>query len=253
MWPVADGDEIPVARLHRFLDLPDTLRALGLDHPRPVLVVAGSAGALSEPDFAQLAPIFEEGIVPLVVAHGAAVVDGGTDAGVMRLMGLARAGMAGAFPLVGVAPAGKVPAPGHPAPHGATALAPHHSHIILVPAASWADGSPWLATVATALAGGQPTATVLFGGGDVTWIDAAASVAGGRPLVAVRGTGGVADALAVALEGAEDDPRAGAIVATGLLRVVDGRGGPAAVATAVSQALARSPAASAARPESAGR
>jgi hypothetical protein len=237
--PTNDGG-IAIGRPNSPGELPETLRALGLTRPLPVLVIVGGAGSVDEKALERLGPLFSSGIAPLAEALGAAVVDGGTDAGVMRLIGQARGAIAGTFPLIGVAPVDKVMVPGTAASSDIARVEPHHTHVILVPATNWAAGAPWLSAVVNTLSGEERAVTVLIGGGDVSWIDATVSVTAGRPLVAVRGTGGVADTLAGALDSETGNAQAAAIAASGLLTTVDFADGPTAVAAAVSRALASS-------------
>ena len=81
------------------------LAALGLDRGRPALVLVGGAGDL--PDDQGLDSLFAE-IVALSERLRSSVVDGGTDAGIMQLVGKARAAAQAMFPLVGVAAEGTV-------------------------------------------------------------------------------------------------------------------------------------------------
>ncbi|CCH33422.1 hypothetical protein ABZ816_18120 [Actinosynnema sp. NPDC047251] len=156
----------------------------GLPSGRPVLVLVGGADGMAAGELARLCDVFAD-LVPVLDALGAAVVDGGTDSGAMRAIGRARARRHGRFPLIGVVAEG-VPA----------VVEPHHTAIVRVPGERWGDESPWLASIATEVAGGRPTVTVLVNGGDITFQDATASLALGRPLVVVRGTGRAADAIA---------------------------------------------------------
>src|SRR5438876_8878179 len=85
-----DGPVAPVSvHVERLADLESALIELGLDGGRPTIVVAGGAGGLAEPELDRLRPLFTE-LVLAAARLGAAVVDGGTDAGVMRLLGRAR-------------------------------------------------------------------------------------------------------------------------------------------------------------------
>jgi SLOG in TRPM, prokaryote len=150
------------------------------------------------------------------------VVDGGTDAGVMRLMGRARAETGAAFPLVGVAAAGTISLPGVPPPRpDAAPLEPNHTHFVLVPGSTWGDEARWLARVASALAAGAPSVTVLVDGGETAWEDAAVSVEAGRPVIAVSGSGRAADTLVGAIRGEASDGRARELAISGLLRAAD--------------------------------
>jgi hypothetical protein len=196
--------------------------SIGILSPRPVIVVIGGASQLSDAIFDQMQGFFEEVLAPIAQRLQAIVVDGGTDVGVMRLMGQARAQLTGTFPLVGVAPRGLVMLPGESAltvQH--TPLEPHHTHFILVPGDVWGDESIALAQVATTLAAGAPTIAVMLNGGAITWHDAANNVGEGRSLLVVNGTGRAADELAAVVRGATGTEQAQSIVRTGLVTVVD--------------------------------
>src|SRR5215208_6911025 len=103
----------------------------------------------------------------------------------------------------------------------AKGLEPNHSHFVLVPGTVWGDETPWLAAVATTLAGTQESATLLLNGGEISWADVEASVAAGRPVVAVAGSGRTADALAAAVRGMPGDRRAAGLAASGLVHAAD--------------------------------
>jgi hypothetical protein len=148
-------------------------------------------------------------------------VDGGTDAGVMQMMGQARAETAATFPLIGVTPAGKVALPDRIPSSKVTALEPHHTHFVLVPGSNWGDESPWLARVASVLANGAPSVTVLVNGGENAWTDVSENLKANRPLLVIAGSGRLADTLAAALRGEATDERARELVASGLAQAID--------------------------------
>jgi hypothetical protein len=180
-------------------ELPAALNALGLAAPRPVLVLVGGAAGLDAGAAKALERLFREVVAPLIEALGAAVVDGGTDAGVMALMGRARAAGHAAFPLVGVAPLVKVGLPGQPDGADRTPLEPNHSQFLLVPGEDWGAESPWIAAAAAVLAGARGRVTLVAGGGRVTGLDVEASLAAGTPTLVLTGSGGTANTLALAL------------------------------------------------------
>lgn len=219
-------------------ELPGALRELGLRPPRPTLALVGGAGGMNEFDLARLRLLFEGALAPLAESLGAFVVDGGTDAGVMRLMGQARARTGAAFPLVGVAATGTVALPGTAPSHPeAASLEPHHTHFVLVPGAKWGDESPWLSRVAGALAAGAPSVTVLVNGGEIARQDVSRSIQAGRPVVVVAGSGRTADTLAAALRGEADDAQAKTLATSGLLRMVDVAISPNAISREIEQVL----------------
>lgn len=205
MAPVAPG--IPSVRVTDPSELPGALRRLGLGTPRPVVALVGGAAGLQDGD--RLRGLFTDELVPVVRRTGAAIVDGATDAGVIALVGRAHADdEAAAFPLVGVAVEALVPAEAE--------VEPHHTHLLLVPGTAWGDETPWLARVVGALAGPRPSVTVLVEGGEIALADVEASVAAGRRVVVVEGSGRTADALA----GAATGPRLDALRASGLVEAV---------------------------------
>src|SRR5712692_7321254 len=136
----ANGLTAPVLRVHRAEELGVSLRELGFHSPRPTLVLVGGAGGLNDADLTRLRPLFVQALAPLANALGASVVDGGTDAGVIRLMGQARAETGATFPLVGVAAVETVALPDASPPRAdAAPLEPHHTHFLLVPGDQWGD------------------------------------------------------------------------------------------------------------------
>lgn len=201
-------------------ELPHALRSLGLECPSPVLVLVGGADGLGDSEMASLRPVFVRVLAPLAEALGVSVVDGGTDAGVMRLMGAARAEVGAGFPLIGVAAADTVTLPNASSTSfDAAPLEPHHTHFVLVPGSSWGDEAPWLASVANALGYGAPSVTVLVDGGETTWEDATLSIEAGRPVIVVAGTGRAADAIASAVTSSEGEGQGQELAASGLVRV----------------------------------
>jgi hypothetical protein len=104
-------------------------------------------------------------------------------------------------------------------------LQPHHTHFLLVPGDHWGDESPWIARVATLLAGEAPSVTLLVNGGEISRQDVAHSLAAGRPVLVVAGTGRLADELAGSQERSP------------LLQVVDLAAGSDAVAGRLRAAL----------------
>lgn len=202
-------------------DLNRALMRMDLPTPRPVIVLVGGAANLRHYHLARLHTLFVKVLAPLAEAIGAAVVDGGTDVGVMQMMGYARQKIHGTFPLIGVLPVGVAALPNQlpPCPEAAP-LEPNHSHFVLVPGSSWGDECPWIAGIAGALAQGMPSVTVLVNGGEITWMDAAESVKAERPVVAIAGSGRAADALTKALQGETTDLRAHQLVASRLVQSV---------------------------------
>lgn len=203
-------------------ELPDALVNIGLGSSRAILVIVGGASQISDADFIRIQSLFVQVLAPIAETLGACVVDGGTDAGVMRLMGYARNQIKAQFPLIGVAPIGKVILPEQTTTPSddACPLQSDHTHFVLVPGDNWGDESSWIVDVATVLAGECPSVTILINGGEITFADALNSVSAGRLVIAVAGSGRTADKLASALVGGVTDDRATKLAASGKLQTI---------------------------------
>jgi len=185
----------------------ELIRALGsAPAGSRALALVGGADAMPDAIRTQLDGLFET-LVDYLDRTGTAVVDGGTDSGIMRLMGLTRAARRGSFRLIGVLP-GK--ALQRRTSQGAEIrLAPEHPECLLVPGSRFGDESAWLFAAADHLAGGAAP-TLVVNGGRLTHEEATARLAAGRTVVTVAGSGRAADALAT-------DP---GLRASGRLRVI---------------------------------
>lgn len=226
----------PYARVGQPADLPACLRGLEIGLQRPVLVSVGGAGGMTPGRLTDIAELLA-GIVPALDQWGAAVVDGGTDAGVMKVMGQARDAAGARFPLVGVAAEGTVALPGAARAPDAALLEPHHTHVVLVPGDAWGDESPWLSRVAGAIADGQPSVTLVVNGGEIAYDDVGHSLRDGRPVIVLEGTGRTADAIAAAVRGHANDPRAAQIAASAGVQIVP-LADPHAIYSAIESILA---------------
>ena len=173
--------------------------------PQPVIVVCGGADDLREPQLSVARAALGPAIRDAVSLTGAAVVDGGTAAGVMELLGAERARDSHAIPvLLGVAPAGKVGDSAEPGDDGA-ALDHNHTHFILADSDEWGGETSLLASLAEELSRGGPVVMVVAGGGRGTRAEVREAVARRWPLFAIDGTGGVADRIAAVLRGRRGD------------------------------------------------
>jgi hypothetical protein len=198
--------------------------ALGpvLGIPRKTLVVVGGANGLSDNDLKRLEILFTEVICPFAETHGLVVVDGGTDCGVMRLMGQSRLKTGATFPLLGVVVKAMTYLPGENPTHSDQApLELNHSHFITVPGDEWGDESHWIAKVADTVAGDMTSVTLLVNGGEIALHqDVPNSVQRHRPVLVMAGSGRAADTLAAALNGTSANHHLASIIDTGLVQAV---------------------------------
>jgi TRPM family ion channel len=231
-----DGHAARVVRPCQYADVAPAVDRLGLRGQRLVMVVVGGAAGLGELDKERLFTLFGHALLPVVTSRRAVVVDGGTDSGVMQLLGRARAAAGASFPLVGVAAEKKVILPGDGAEPGDRApLERNHSHFVLVPGSSWGDESPWLSWVATEIAGSAPSVTVLINGGEIAFQDVAHSLEAHRPVLVIAGSGRTADRIAAAVYDHHADEQAAQLAGSPLVAAVPWAGGPAAVRAALEE------------------
>ena len=92
-----------------------------------------------------------------------------------------------------------------------------------MPGSEWGHETPWLVRLASVVAGGEPSATVLVNGGAISLEDVRQSIEAGRPVVVLDGSGRTADALAAASRGERADPSVAELASSKLLHVVDAR------------------------------
>ncbi|GAA4963607.1 hypothetical protein [Kineococcus glutinatus] len=211
----------PYVRIGSAEEIAGALSTLGQDRNRAVLVCVGGASGLAGEHRALLDDLLRTTLLPLLQQLGAAVVDGGTDAGLMQALGRARAAVAPDLALLGVAAEGTVAAPaGEDTSPQAVHLEPAHTAAVLVPGQEWGQESPWLAELATTLAGDRCSLTLVVNGGDITLSDIEHSLARRRPVLVLQGSGRTADLVAVARRAKATDERIAAIAASPLLKVV---------------------------------
>jgi hypothetical protein len=183
---------------------PQALEILQLNHLHPTLVVIGGAGLMSPDSLQRLQTIFNDALAPLATDMNLTVLDGGTDSGVIQMMGRARQATGGQFPLIGVVPQGKAQLPNFHESGDADslhALEPHHTSFFLIPGDEWGSESRWLADFASLIASGQKSLTVLINGGKIALTDLQANLATGRPAIVMSGSGRLADTITAVMAG----------------------------------------------------
>jgi hypothetical protein len=215
------GRRARAVRVEAIDDLARAVRELEVGG-RPALVVVGGASGMSPREIRRLGPLFREVLAPLAQQLGSTVIDGGTDTGVMRLMGSARGEGGWQFPLIGVI-VDELASYSSASRAEAVDLEPNHTHFILVPGSEWGEEAPWLAHLATVVGGSDGSATVLVNGGEIAMADVRYSIDAGRHVVVLDGSGRTADALAAAVRGEQADPAVTALAASGIVHVVDAR------------------------------
>ena len=223
------------------VDGAELVAQLALPAPRAVVVVNGSTEEGTSASSVLVSAIVD-GVAATIVDEGWTAVTGATDAGIFSLLGRAAA-TAGSLPApwIGVAPLALVSWPGHPSRSGSDVvpLEPHHSHFVLVEGDRWGDETPALLALTAALGRtGAPTAAVIAGGGAVARQELSGHARAERPIVALRGTGRLADEIAEATgNDAPDGGELAGIVRSGQVIVCDVTDGASFVAMALMAAM----------------
>lgn len=182
------------------LDLTQAILELRLNGAYPVIVLIGGDIDKQQTQVTQQAI---QTISRIAEVMNALIICGGTDMGVMAEIGRMRWRYRYKFPLVGITPEELVAWPGGPRSKKFLwwgkqrwPLESHYSHFILVPGSQFGDESPWIFDAATLLSKGLQSVTILINGGEVSRKDIELSLENGRPVIALSGTGRLADELA---------------------------------------------------------
>ncbi len=177
----------------------EILKSLDIPAPKALILLIGGASDLDKALVPRLLQLFSRHIARIAAAAGALIVDGGTQAGVMAIMGRAIAESGHQSPILGVAPAGKVTYPGaHPGnpTEDGTPLDPNHSYFVLVESREWGGETDTFYELAESLAVDMKVVTILVNGGPIAITELWASVRRGWPIIVLEGTGRLADEIA---------------------------------------------------------
>jgi hypothetical protein len=195
-----NGNHAVVVTVPRDTDAQTILKALDIAQPHALIMVFGGAKGLDDSRKARLAELFTDAIAPAAAELGALIIDGGTQSGVMAMMGEAVARYPGTCQLLGIAPKGKIT---HPEIAGASAvsdgapLEPNHSHFVLVESAEWGGETGKMLELAGAFK--MPVVAILVNGGAIAADEALRCVRNGWQLLVVEGSGRFANELSVAV------------------------------------------------------
>src|SRR6266699_2087098 len=177
----------------------DLLHTLNIQQPNAVIIIAGGASKMDAQVHPDLDRLFTRGIAQVATSAGALIIDGGTQAGVMAIMGQAVAEQQRRSTLLGIAPAGSVSYPGkstHLSGNEGVPLEPNHSHFVLVASDEWGSETETMYELAKMLSAGRPSVAVLVNGGSIAKSEVMNNVRQRRPIIVIEGSGRFADELA---------------------------------------------------------
>ncbi len=175
----------------------DIVAALDLEPQRTVILIIGGADGIDEKLTPRLIQLFGRGIARAAADANAVIIDGGTQAGVMAMMGQGVADREFKSSLIGVAPIGLVTYPGSATPAD-TNLDPNHSHFVLVEGNEWGAELATIFSLTKTLTRSSPGVVILASGGSNSRGEVLQAVRQRLPLIVVEGSGGLADEIAAA-------------------------------------------------------
>lgn len=177
----------------------DLLHTLGIQQPNAVIIIAGGASEMDEQVHPDLVRLCTHAIAQVSASAAALIIDGGTQAGVMEIMGQAVAAQERRSTLLGVAPAGSVTYPGKSTEmsgNEGVPLDPNHSHFVLVESDEWGGETETMYEVAQTLSARCPSVAVLINGGAIAKSEVLHNVRQRRPIIVIEGSGRLADEIA---------------------------------------------------------
>ncbi len=177
------------------------VNALNLASPPGLLMLAGGAGKMSGEQLSKITP-FIDAASEAVISLGITVIDGGTNVGVMALMGSSLERSGGSVTHIGVLPAYAEAGSGQ---RGEEILDPHHTHFVLVESDRWGRETRLMYRLAELLSGRIPSLALLVDGGKIALDEVVWNVYQKREIVVVSGSGRIADDIATAVKESSDD------------------------------------------------
>ncbi|HEY0042178.1 MAG TPA: DUF4231 domain-containing protein, partial [Flavisolibacter sp.] len=206
----------------------DVIAALHIPLPKAVIVSIGGAENLDATILPKLTQLYARGVARAALEANALVIDGGTQAGVMTLMGEGIASHGYRTTLIGVAPAVKVNYADKES-DSEVFLEPNHSHFVLTEGKEWGNETAMLFQIVSTLTadgcsnGTQdkiPAIVILSGGCDISKNEVVRAIRQKLPMIIIKGSGGLADEIVDAYNEKSadiDDPLLAEIIADGEL------------------------------------
>ncbi|GAC1434735.1 MAG: hypothetical protein NVS4B1_32160 [Ktedonobacteraceae bacterium] len=191
-----NGNQAHAVFLPSGTDVHDLPSLLQLPPFHEFIMIAGGAGFMDGTLYPNLAQLFTHGIAHLATTRKALVIDGGTQAGVMELMGTGIAEQQHRSPLLGISPAGRVSYPGSTEHEDRAPLDPNHSHFVLVETDAWGGETATMYELAQLFSQGRPSVAIIINGGAIAIQEVLYNVRQKRPMIVLQGSGRAADDIA---------------------------------------------------------
>lgn len=232
----ANGRRALTVRTNGQIDPAEIAAALKLPPCTRLLLISGGAGNMSGELFTRLRALFAE--VGRVIAHyQGTVIDGGTQSGVMQLMGEALAHAGSQVAHIGVLPAHADI--GQAGLHAEDIMEPHHPYFVLVEGYLWGDEVETMYALAGYLSANVPSVTLLVNGGAIALHEIEWNVRQNREVIVIAGSGRLADEIANAVQNPQANvrDRIATIVRNGRLTIFDIKSPPEELGRLLEQRL----------------
>jgi len=186
----------------------DIAASLALPAYHAVILFIGGANNIEPAVVPLLTQLVSRGIARAAIEVNAVILDGGTRAGVMEMMGQGVADCGHKTPLIGVAPGARVQAPAGTGGADGVPADPNHSHLVCVEGQEWGDETATLLDLTNSLASQSfqqpgtnvaiPALVILAAGGRIARNEVILAVRQKLPIIIIQGSGGQADEIAAA-------------------------------------------------------
>lgn len=150
-----NGNTARLTHVPRFADPIGIIKKLGLGKPQAMIMNIGGASGLEDRLKDRLVQLYSRAIAKAAAETDALIIDGGTESGVMQMMGQGVADRGRVSRLIGVSPESKVSYPDGPDTSQNTdvsPLEPNHTHFVLVEGDDWGCETETMWTLAKCLA-----------------------------------------------------------------------------------------------------
>lgn len=219
------------------------VQMFGFTEPRPAIFVSGGASDMSEDDKRLIETMIDR-VAQYAQERNAIIIDGGTEAGIMEIIGATRDRHAFGFPLIGVSPIGKVSYPGYKNSGEEATLEDNHTHFVLVDSEEWGDESAVILHLAHTLCGdgALPSVGILVNGGKIALHDVFLGTTSEHkmPFIVLEGSGRAADAISTAFRSGKTTQKiVQAILKGGDIRLVATIEGPDVLQKTLDEIFAR--------------
>jgi len=196
----SENNHALAVRIERGYATSELISTLDIPPYNGVLLLSGGAKGMSLNGLMTIEKMIES-IIKFAIGENFIVIDGGTKAGIMEILGEKHITHHSSVPLIGVCPIDKVVWPGKETHSDLTPLETHHTHFVLTPGNRWGDETITMLSLFSAMSKKAKSAVILINGGSIAKREILLSVQGKHQIIIISGTGRLADEIAAVKTG----------------------------------------------------